>query len=140
MQNPTRILLTAAALAAFNLAHAQTVPTTVAPAAKPTGDTVKLSPVVVSSDLWESPLARIPASVTVYDQDALRAGAVKHFARPRRRDPEFHLDRRHVASAVFPDPRHRREFAVRRRDARLHGAFPRRRSRLHWPRLAGEHV
>lgn len=80
MQIPTRILLTAAAFAAFSLARAQTVPPSAAPAAKPTADTVKLAPVLVTTDLWEAPLARIPASVTVYDQDALRAGAVKHFA------------------------------------------------------------
>ncbi len=79
MQIPTRILLTAAALAVFQLARAQTVPPTVAPGAKP-GDTVQLDAVRVTTDLWETPLAKLPASVTVYDQEALRAGAVKHFA------------------------------------------------------------
>jgi iron complex outermembrane receptor protein len=80
MQIPTRLLLIAVALAAFQTARAQTVPATALPAATATGDTVKLEPVRVASDLWETPLARIPASVTVYDQETLRAGAVKHFA------------------------------------------------------------
>ena len=40
---------------------------------------VRLAPVIVTADLWASPLARIPASVTVYDEEALRAGAVRHF-------------------------------------------------------------
>lgn len=40
---------------------------------------VKLDPIRVTADLWESPLTRIPASVTVYDDAALRAGAVRHF-------------------------------------------------------------
>ena len=40
---------------------------------------VKLPPVVVASDLWESPLARIPASVSVYGDTDLRAAAVRHF-------------------------------------------------------------
>jgi len=40
---------------------------------------VRLSPVRVTADLWETPLADIPASVTVFDAAALRAGAVRHF-------------------------------------------------------------
>ncbi len=40
---------------------------------------VTLAPVRVTADLWESPLDRIPASVTVLDEAALRAGAVRHF-------------------------------------------------------------
>lgn len=40
---------------------------------------VKLAPVLVTSDLWESPLARIPASVSVFDDAALQAGGVRHF-------------------------------------------------------------
>jgi outer membrane receptor protein involved in Fe transport len=71
MKLPTRILLTAAALAAFHgpRAHAQAVP-----------PPVKLEPVLITADLWEAPLARMSASVTVYDEPALRSGAVKHFA------------------------------------------------------------
>ena len=51
------------------------------PVQKPgsTSETVKLDPLRVTADLWASPLARIPASVTVYDDAALRAGAVRHF-------------------------------------------------------------
>jgi iron complex outermembrane receptor protein len=40
---------------------------------------IKLEPVRVTADLWEAPLARIPASVSVYDEAALRQGAVRHF-------------------------------------------------------------
>ena len=38
-----------------------------------------LEPLRVTADLWASPLALIPASVTVYDEVALRSGAVRHF-------------------------------------------------------------
>lgn len=79
MQIPTRILLTAAALAAFQTARAQSAPASAPTPAPATAETVKLEPVRVTSDLWEAPLARIPASVTVYDEQALRDGAVKHF-------------------------------------------------------------
>jgi outer membrane receptor protein involved in Fe transport len=40
---------------------------------------VKLEPVLVTSDLWESPLARMPASVSVFDPAALQAGSIRHF-------------------------------------------------------------
>ncbi len=40
---------------------------------------VSLEPVRVTADLWESPLERIPASVSVIGEDALRAAAVRHF-------------------------------------------------------------
>ncbi|RXK54731.1 TonB-dependent receptor [Oleiharenicola lentus] len=73
MQIPTRILLLTLASAALATAPAQTTRTPDAAA------TVKLEPVRVTADLWESPLARIPASVTVYDEPALRAGAARHF-------------------------------------------------------------
>ena len=76
MQIPTRILLTAAALAVFHSARAQTAVATSAP---PATTPVKLEPVRVTADLWESPLERISASVSVYDDVALRAGAVQHF-------------------------------------------------------------
>jgi iron complex outermembrane receptor protein len=74
MQIPKRILLfTFAGAVAFS-APAQTVlPGT------PETSPVKLDPVRVTADLWESPLARIPASVTVHDETALRVGAVRHF-------------------------------------------------------------
>jgi outer membrane receptor protein involved in Fe transport len=83
MKIPHRLLLLlAATLVTAEIARAQNAapaqPARATPAA-PAAETVKLEPVRVTSDLWESPLARIPASVTVYDQDALRAGAVRHF-------------------------------------------------------------
>jgi iron complex outermembrane recepter protein len=42
---------------------------------------IELAPfqVEVSSDLWATPLARLPASVSVYDDAALRAAAARHF-------------------------------------------------------------
>ncbi len=64
--------LTAVFVLALIAARAQT------PAAS-VGAPVKLEPVVVASDLWASPLARIPASVTVFDDAALRDGGVRHF-------------------------------------------------------------
>lgn len=75
MKLPTRILLTTATLVALNSAraYAQTPPPT---AATPPVD---LDTVRVTADLWEAPLERIPASVSVYDQTALRAGHVRHF-------------------------------------------------------------
>jgi len=53
--------------------------TTAAPASSGAGTPVKLEPVLVTSDLWASPLARIPASVSVFDDAALQAGTVRHF-------------------------------------------------------------
>lgn len=85
MQLPTRILTLA--LAACPLC-AQTQGGARAPDAlseqpgrRPgsTSEAVVLDPVRVTADLWEAPLARIPASVTVHDEAALRAGAVRHF-------------------------------------------------------------
>ena len=40
---------------------------------------IKLEPVRVTADLWQSPLVSIPASVTVLDDEALRVGAIRHF-------------------------------------------------------------
>ena len=71
MKLPIQILLLATALIAAENSRAQPAPAATAP--------VKLDPVVVTADLWASPLARIPASVTVYDEQTLRAGAVRHF-------------------------------------------------------------
>ena len=73
MKLPNRLLFIAAILiAALRLAPAQTLPapTKAAP--------VKLEPVRVTADLWEAPLERISASVSVYDEMALRAGAIRH--------------------------------------------------------------
>ena len=85
MKLPNRNLILAALLFVGGHAFAQTRP--VAPAtpavaansSKASAETVTLAAVRVASDLWESPLARIPASVTVFDETALRAGAVRHF-------------------------------------------------------------
>ncbi|MBL9187595.1 MAG: TonB-dependent receptor [Opitutaceae bacterium] len=64
-----RLLPLAAATIAGSQLHAQT-------SAPP----VTLSPIVVTSELWATPLERLPASVTVFDEAALRAGTVRHFA------------------------------------------------------------
>ncbi len=40
---------------------------------------VALEPLRVTADLWESPLERIPASVSVFDETALQSAAVRHF-------------------------------------------------------------
>jgi iron complex outermembrane receptor protein len=72
MHIPTRILLLASAVIVS--APAQNVPP-----AGPETPPVKLEPLLVTADLWASPLARIPASVTVYDEPAMRTGAIRHF-------------------------------------------------------------
>ena len=78
MKLPTRILfLVATATVAFSTARAQA--SNVAAPATAAAAPVKLEPVRVTADLWESPLERIPASVSVFDEAALRAGAVQHF-------------------------------------------------------------
>lgn len=53
----------------------------VATGASPASTTpLKLAPIRVTADLWESALERIPASVSVFDEAALRIGAVQHLA------------------------------------------------------------
>ena len=85
MKLPHQNLILAALLFVGGHAFAQTwavapaPPALAANASKGSAETVKLDAVRISSDLWESPLARIPASVTVFDETALRAGAVRHF-------------------------------------------------------------
>lgn len=79
MQYPTRILSLSLALAAAAALRAQTAPAA-PPAAPDGGAPVRLEPLRVTADLWETPLDRLPASVTVYDEAALRAGAVRDFA------------------------------------------------------------
>ena len=80
MQLPTRLLTLTLFCAALSSARAQTVggASRLDPVSA-TDQTVKLDPVRVTADLWEAPLARIPASVSVYDDTALRTGAVRHF-------------------------------------------------------------
>ncbi len=70
MKHPLPSLLFPA-LAALGSLRAQTP----APAAPP----VTLAPLVVTADLWETPLDRLPASVTLVDEAALRAGSIRHF-------------------------------------------------------------
>jgi outer membrane receptor protein involved in Fe transport len=60
----------------LSFALAATLPA--AEPAQPPG-AVTLAPVRVTADLWASPLAQIPASVTVFDEATLRFGAVGHF-------------------------------------------------------------
>ena len=76
MNTPTRLLLllTTAVLAPAPAGAQGTTAANTAPAPP-----VKLAPLRVTADLWESPLERIPASVSVYDDAALRAGVVRHF-------------------------------------------------------------
>ena len=69
-----QILLALLALTTLSSARAQTSP--IATDSAP----ITLEAVRVTADLWASPLARIPASVSVYDEQALRAGAVRHFS------------------------------------------------------------
>ena len=69
-----QILLVLLALTGLSSVRAQTSP--VATDSAP----IALEAVRVTADLWASPLARIPASVSVYDEQALRAGAVRHFS------------------------------------------------------------
>jgi outer membrane receptor protein involved in Fe transport len=72
---PTRILLLTAVIAAIEPGRAQPGPPAPATAAPP----VTLEPIRVTADLWASPLPRIAASVSVYDESALQTGAVRHF-------------------------------------------------------------
>jgi iron complex outermembrane receptor protein len=53
-------------------------PAALHPQAVPAGPAVQLAPLRVTADLWEPPLERVPASVSIYDGAALRDG-VRHF-------------------------------------------------------------
>jgi len=48
-----------------------------------------LAPLVVTADLWESELAKLPASVTVFDSEALDTPGVSHFADLIERTPNL---------------------------------------------------
>lgn len=78
MQLPTRILLLTATLGVASTLRAQP---SVSPseAGADASAAITLEPLRVTADLWESPLQRIPASVTVIDHRALQSGAVRHF-------------------------------------------------------------
>jgi outer membrane receptor protein involved in Fe transport len=71
------LLIAVVTLAALSVARGQPAPAT-PPSSTPAAP-VKLAPLLVTADLWASPLASIPASVSVFDEAALRAGAVHHF-------------------------------------------------------------
>jgi iron complex outermembrane receptor protein len=83
MTLPRSLLLTAVAslLAAPQLCAQGNPGTAPAP--------LKLAPLRVTADLWESPLDRLPASVSVYDETALRDGAVRHFGDLADQIPSF---------------------------------------------------
>lgn len=69
MHPPLRLLFLSSALVATLSAADSRLPSPV----------VRLDSVRVTADLWASPLALIPASVTVFDEATLRLGAVGHF-------------------------------------------------------------
>jgi len=48
-----------------------------------------LAPLVVTADLWESELAKLPASVTLFDADTLDAPGISHFADLIERTPNL---------------------------------------------------
>lgn len=80
MRLPTQILLLGAILTNSARANetAPAVPSASAP--KPTADEiVQLEPVRVTADLWETPLERISASVSVYEGVQLTRDGVRHF-------------------------------------------------------------
>lgn len=91
MRLPTQILLLGAILT--NGARANTTAPAVEPTAAPKpaasattpaatdsdSEVVRLEPVLVTADLWETPLEKISASVSVYDGAALAREGVRHF-------------------------------------------------------------
>ena len=80
MKLPSRLalLLTTAAFACLPAVAQSTAAPATAPS--PSGSApVTLAPLRVTADLWESPLERIPASVSVYDERTLQEGVVQHF-------------------------------------------------------------
>lgn len=48
-----------------------------------------LAPLVVTADLWESELAKLPASVSLYDSETLDAAEITHFADLIERTPNL---------------------------------------------------
>lgn len=79
MRLPTQILLLGAILTISARAN-ETPPAAPAAATPPVSDApVQLEPVVVTADLWQTPLEKITASVSVYDGAQLAADGVRHF-------------------------------------------------------------
>lgn len=70
------LLLSAAALP--GVARAQNNGDPPAPSS-PASALLRLEPIQVTADLWSSPLSKLPASVTVIDEQALADGAIRHF-------------------------------------------------------------
>lgn len=79
MHPPIRYCLLSAALVATLSAADPASPTPV----------VRLDSVRVTADLWASPLAQIPASVTIFDEATLRLGAIGHFGDLANRIPNL---------------------------------------------------
>jgi hypothetical protein len=83
----------------------------------------ELKEIVVTSDLWQSLLSDIPASVSVYDAEALKNPPLRGFDRTH---TQPHLHGRHLATTVFSIARYGRKLAVRGRDAGFLRALSRR--------------
>ncbi len=63
--------------------------------------------VIVSATLLrDQAIQVVPASLTVMDQSELSRPGQQHFEDVLAQVPEPQLGRRHVAAAVFPNPRH----------------------------------
>lgn len=85
MRLPTQILLLGAILTNSVRANETapagepaTVPNPAAPAASES-EVVRLEPIRVTADIWETPLEKISASVSVYDGAVLSSEGVRHF-------------------------------------------------------------
>ena len=85
MRLPTQILLLGAILTNGARANetapapAPETPTPEPSAVAPTGDVVQLEPLRVTADLWETPLEKTTASVSIYEGAALETSGVRHF-------------------------------------------------------------
>lgn len=87
MRLPTQIillgaLLTPGARAQINASDVAATPDAVTPPPVPpvqAGAVVELEPLLVTADLWRTPLEKMPASVSIYDETVLRSGGVRHF-------------------------------------------------------------
>ncbi len=82
MRLPTQILLLGAILTNGARASEPTPPASAGASSNPSAavaPVVKLEPVLVTADLWETPLERIAASVSVYDQATFGQNGVRHF-------------------------------------------------------------
>jgi iron complex outermembrane receptor protein len=75
MQFSKRLLCSTACILGALPMRAQIAPAV--PAAPPS--LIKLEPLRVTADLWETPLERMSAGVSVYDERNLRQAAVRHF-------------------------------------------------------------